>query len=133
MGFILLISWWIMALQVVRQNQRIKERRWRIHFALVRDKFIKKLRWHFCKQTDHSKKDYPKSKILFKKLYIYIFICTKSNFVEVPNNTLWLDSCRTTHVSHIMRRFTKMKHRSTNVKEVWITEIKGKQLKTVRY
>ena len=60
----------------------------------------KKLRCHFCKKIGHFKKDCLKRKKWFEKKCIhYVSICLKSN------NTGWLDSGSTIHVSHIMQEF----------------------------
>jgi len=45
----------------------------------------------------------PKRKKWFeKKGYYYVSIGFESNLIEVPNNTWWLDSIATTHVSHVL-------------------------------
>lgn len=61
---------------------------------------------YFCKKAGHFKKDCPKRKAWFeKKGTFYVSISFESNLIEVPNNTWWLDSGATTHVSHIMQGF----------------------------
>ena len=35
----------------------------------------------------------------------YVSVCLESNLMEVPNNTWWLDTSATTHVSHITQGF----------------------------
>ena len=63
----------------------------------------------FCKQVGHFKKDCPKRKDWFdKKGKHYSFVCYEMNLVEVPNNTWWLDSGATTHVSHIKQGFSSI-------------------------
>jgi len=63
----------------------------------------KEKKCYFCKESGQFKKDYPKRKKWFeKKGILYISVNFKSNLVEVPNNTWWLDYGTTTHVSHIM-------------------------------
>jgi len=60
----------------------------------------------FCKRAGHFKKDFPKRKKWFEKKGIYyVSICFKSNLIEVPNNTWWLDCGATTHVSHVLQGF----------------------------
>jgi len=57
----------------------------------------------FCKKAGHFKKDCPKRKKWFeKKGTYYVSIGFESNLIEVPNNTWWLDSGATTHVSHVL-------------------------------
>jgi len=70
----------------------------------VRDAGVhKKRKCYFCKRSGHFKKDWPKRMKWFEKKGIfYIFVNFESNLVEVSNNTWWLDSGATSHVSHIM-------------------------------
>jgi hypothetical protein len=66
----------------------------------------KEKKCYFCKESRHFKKDCPKRKMWFeKKGMFYVSINFESNLIEVPNNTWWLDSGATTHVSHIMQGF----------------------------
>ena len=52
------------------------------------------------------KKDCPKRKSWFEKKGMnYVYVCFESNLIEVPNNTWWLDSSATTHVSHVTQGF----------------------------
>jgi len=54
----------------------------------------------------HFKKDYPKRKSWFeKKGTFYVFVSFETNIIEMANNTWWLDSRATTHVSNIMHGF----------------------------
>ncbi|CAA7053517.1 unnamed protein product [Microthlaspi erraticum] len=63
----------------------------------------------FCKQVGHFKKDCPKRKAWFdKKGKHHSFVCSELNLIEVPNNTWWLDSGATTHVSHIKQGFSSI-------------------------
>ncbi|XP_042059437.1 uncharacterized protein LOC121803930 [Salvia splendens] len=58
-------------------------------------KIQKERKCFFCRETGHFKKDCLKRKAWFE-----------SNLNEVPNNTWWLDSGATTHVSHIEQGFS---------------------------
>ncbi|KAG7578785.1 Zinc finger CCHC-type [Arabidopsis thaliana x Arabidopsis arenosa] len=63
----------------------------------------------FCKKMGHFKKDCPKRKAWFdKKGTQHIYVCSELNLIEVPNNTWWLDSGATTHVSHIEQGFSSI-------------------------
>lgn len=42
---------------------------------------------------------------LKRKGTFYVSVCFESNHIEMPNNTWWLDSGMTTHVSYVMQRF----------------------------
>ncbi|GAB2280640.1 hypothetical protein Dimus_039421 [Dionaea muscipula] len=69
----------------------------------------KEMKCFFCKKSEHFKKDCPKRKAWFEKKgmhYSYVFF--ESNLIEVPNNTWWLDSGATTHVSHIKQGFSSI-------------------------
>ncbi|KAL2327971.1 hypothetical protein Fmac_021398 [Flemingia macrophylla] len=60
----------------------------------------------FCKKVGHFKKDCLKTKAWFeKKGVFYVSVSFETNIIEVPNNTRWLDSGATTHVSNIMQGF----------------------------
>ena len=61
-------------------------------------------RCHFCKKEGHYQKDCLKRKAWFeKKGTSESYVCTfESNLIDVPNNTWWLDSGATTHVSNVM-------------------------------
>ena len=61
---------------------------------------------HFCKKAGHYQKDCHKRKAWFEKKGIFnTFVCYESNLSEVPNNTWWLDSGATTHVTNTMQGF----------------------------
>ncbi|WVZ22501.1 hypothetical protein V8G54_001045 [Vigna mungo] len=60
----------------------------------------------FCKKVGHFKKDCPERKSWFeKKGTFYVSVSFEANIIEVLNNTWWLDSGATTHVSNIMQGF----------------------------
>ena len=72
----------------------------------VNDGQIRKDICYFCKKSGHYKKDCLKGKSWFeKKGMYYVSVCLESNLMEVPNNTWWLDTSTTTHVSHITQGF----------------------------
>nr|ABW74556.1 copia-like pol polyprotein [Boechera divaricarpa] len=69
----------------------------------------KEIKCFFCKKTGHFKKDCLKRKAWFeKKGKHYSFVCSELNLIEVPNNTWWLDSGATTHVSNIKQGFSSI-------------------------
>ena len=69
---------------------------------------------HFCKKEGHYQKDCLRRKAWFEKrgIFHYVSVFFESNLAEVPNNTWWLDSGATTHVSNMMQRFITI--RTTN-------------------
>jgi Zinc knuckle len=65
-----------------------------------------KLKCHFCRKMGHFQKDCLKSKAWFeKKCMNHTFITLESNFIDVPNNTWWIDSGSTTHISNNLQGF----------------------------
>ncbi|KAL8159417.1 hypothetical protein V2J09_000954 [Rumex salicifolius] len=52
-----------------------------------------------------KKKKLSEKKGLVRQGTHYVFVCFESNLIEVPNNTWWIDSGATTHVSHIKQGF----------------------------
>ena len=76
-------------------------------------------RCHFCKKTGHFQKDCPRRKAWFEKKGKHnAYVCFESYLVEVPNNTWWLDSGCTTHVSNIMQGFLSIQTTRPNEKFV---------------
>ena len=76
-------------------------------------------RCHFCKKTGHFQKDCPRRKAWFKKKGKHnTYVCFESYLAEVPNNTWWLDSGCTTHVSNIMQGFLSIQTTRPNEKFV---------------
>lgn len=70
-------------------------------------KIQKEKKCFFCKKMGHFRKDCPRRKAWFdKKGKHQSFVCSELNLIEVPNNTWWLDSGATTHVSHIKQGFS---------------------------
>ena len=61
---------------------------------------------HFCRKEGHFQKDCLKRKAWFEKKGKYnIFVCFEPNLIVVLNNTWWLNSGATTHVSNTMQGF----------------------------
>ena len=82
---------------------------------------------HYCKKTRHFQKDCPICMAWFEKKGKHnAYVCFKSILVEVPYNTWWLDSGRTTHISNIMRRFLTIQTTRPNEKFV----LMGNRMKT---
>ena len=76
---------------------------------------------HFCKKPRHYQKDCLKRKAWFeKKGKPSVFVCFKSNLVEVPYNTWWIDSGYTTHVSNTMQGFLMIQTINPNEKFVFM-------------
>ena len=73
-------------------------------------------RCHFCKKEGHYQKDCLKHKAWFEKKGTFeSYVCTfESNLIDVPNNTWWLDSGATTHVSNVMQGFLTIQTTSPN-------------------
>ena len=64
----------------------------------------------FCKKKGHMKKDYFKFKIwLDKKGTQFSFVCYESNMVNVNNNTWWIDSGSTIHVSNTLQSMQNLR------------------------
>uniref|UniRef100_A0A1S4D7L0 CCHC-type domain-containing protein n=1 Tax=Nicotiana tabacum TaxID=4097 RepID=A0A1S4D7L0_TOBAC len=69
----------------------------------------------FCNKEGHYQKDCLKRKAWFeKKGTISAFVCFESNLVEVPNNTWWLDSGATAHVSTTLQGFLTIQTTNPN-------------------
>ena len=76
-------------------------------------------RCHFYKKTGHFQKDCPRRKAWFEKKGKHnAYVCFESYLAEVPNNTWWLDSGCTTHVSNIMQGFLSIQTTRPNEKFV---------------
>ncbi|XP_070005610.1 uncharacterized protein [Nicotiana sylvestris] len=69
----------------------------------------------FCNKEGHYQKDCLKHKAWFeKKGTISAFVCFESNLEEVPNNTWWLDSGATAHVSTTLQEFLTIQTTNPN-------------------
>ncbi|XP_075091938.1 uncharacterized protein LOC142172071 [Nicotiana tabacum] len=69
----------------------------------------------FCNKEGHYQKDCLKCKAWFeKKGTISAFVYFESNLVEVPNNTWWLDSGATAHVSTTLHGFLMIQTTNPN-------------------
>ncbi|KAF1897865.1 hypothetical protein Lal_00032627 [Lupinus albus] len=77
-------------------------------------KIHKEMKCFFCKKNEHYKKNCPKRKKWFeKKGKHFVSIIDGLFLTEVPNNTWWLDSGATTHVSHIVQGFISIQTHKT--------------------
>nr|XP_009803862.1 PREDICTED: uncharacterized protein LOC104249184 [Nicotiana sylvestris] len=69
----------------------------------------------FCNKEGQYQKDCLKRKAWFEKKGIFsAFVCFESNLVEVPNNTWWLDSGATAHVSTTLQGFLTIQTTNPN-------------------
>ena len=81
---------------------------------------------HFCKKEGNYLKDCLKYKVCFEKNgTVSAFVCFESNLVEISNNTWWLDSGATTHVSTMLRGFTMIQNTNPNKKNLIHGKIEG--------
>ena len=65
-----------------------------------------KQKCHFCRKMGHFQNDCLKKKVWFeKKGMTHTFVTFESNFIDVPNNTWWIDSGSTTHISNNLQGF----------------------------
>ena len=62
---------------------------------------------HLCKKSEHFQKDCLKCKAWFEKKgkHNAYYVCFESNLIEVRQNSWWIDSGCTTHVSNMMQGF----------------------------
>nr|XP_016514639.1 PREDICTED: uncharacterized protein LOC107831391 [Nicotiana tabacum] len=71
--------------------------------------------YRFCNKEGHYQKDCLKRKVWFEKIgTISAFVCFESNLIEVPNNTWWLDSGATAHVSTTLQGFLTIQTTNPN-------------------
>ncbi|KAL0386361.1 UNVERIFIED_CONTAM: hypothetical protein Slati_4605900 [Sesamum latifolium] len=56
-----------------------------------------------CKKKGHIKKDCPKFKIWLEKKGNQLYICYKSNMVDIYHNTWWIDSSSTIYVTNSLQ------------------------------
>nr|XP_009780571.1 PREDICTED: uncharacterized protein LOC104229611 [Nicotiana sylvestris] len=69
----------------------------------------------FCNKEGHYQKYFLKRKACFeKKSTITAFECFESNLIEVPNNTWWLDSGATAHISTTLQGFLTIQTTNPN-------------------
>ena len=87
--------------------------------AKIHKKDFKNEKCHFCNKMGHFKKDCLKRKAWFeKKGKPCALVCFESNLTEVPNNTWWIDSGCTTHVTNTMQGFLTTQTTNPNEKFV---------------
>ena len=88
-----------MATQGKRKRQtNVKQDKGKIHVQIE-----KVSKCFFCKKKGHMKKDCPKLKIHLEKKGTEIsFVCYESNMVNVCDNTWWIDSGTTIHISNTL-------------------------------
>ncbi|WVZ04530.1 hypothetical protein V8G54_025336 [Vigna mungo] len=87
----------------------------------------------FCKKVGHFKKDCPKGKSWFeKKGTFYVSVSFEANIIEVPNNTWWLDSGATTHVSNIMQGFLSIQPIKGTEKYLYMGNIMKAHIEGIR-